>query len=106
MDTLREKVYLAALLHDIGKFYQRADKGSARGSQHLKEYCKDEAAFCPVNKGVYTHKHVLWTAQFIDDYSAVFKKLADSGIGDISNKDNLINLAAGHHLRTGAPLPD
>lgn len=36
MDTLREKVYLAALLHDIGKFYQRADTGSVRGSKYLK----------------------------------------------------------------------
>lgn len=25
MDTIREHIYLAALLHDIGKFYQRAD---------------------------------------------------------------------------------
>lgn len=24
--TIKEKIYLAALLHDIGKFYQRADK--------------------------------------------------------------------------------
>ena len=99
MDTIREKVYLAALLHDIGKFYQRADTGSVRGSKYLNDYCKDEAAFCPVYNSVYSHKHVLWTAQFIDDFSTVFKKLADSGIGDISNKDNLINLAAGHHLQ-------
>ena len=99
MDTTREKVYLAALLHDIGKFYQRADTGSVRGSKYLNDYCKDEAAFCPVYNSVYSHKHVLWTAQFIDDFSAVFKKLADSGIDDMSNKENLINLAAGHHLQ-------
>jgi len=29
----RYKVYLAALLHDIGKFYQRADKNPAQKSE-------------------------------------------------------------------------
>ena len=28
MDAFREKVYLAALLHDIVKLYQRVDTGS------------------------------------------------------------------------------
>lgn len=100
MDTTREKIYLAALLHDIGKFYQRADVGSVNDSVFLKDYCREESTFCPSHNGIYTHKHVLWTAQFIDDYAPVFKNLADSNIDDISNKDNLINLAAGHHLKT------
>ncbi len=26
MENIRERIYLAALLHDIGKFYQRADQ--------------------------------------------------------------------------------
>ncbi len=99
MDNNREKVYLAALLHDIGKFYQRADTGSVKTSKFLKEYCKDESSFCPMFNGIYSHKHVLWTAQFIDDYSAVFNQLADSDIGSISNKNNLTNLAACHHLK-------
>lgn len=99
MDTTREKVYLAALLHDIGKFYQRADSGSVKTSYFLKDYCKDETSFCPVIRGNYSHKHVLWTAQFIDDYSSVFKQLADNGIEDLSNKDNLINLSSCHHLK-------
>lgn len=98
MDTNREKIYLAALLHDIGKFYQRADDGSVKNSMFLKDYCKEESTFCPLHDGFYSHKHVLWTAQFIDDYSAVFKNLADSGIDNRANKDNLVNLAACHHL--------
>lgn len=98
MDTTREKVYLAALLHDIGKFYQRADAGSVHNSNFLKDFCKNEDIFCPNYKGQYSHKHVLWTAQFIDDYASVFKQLADADIENMSNKDNLINLAAGHHL--------
>lgn len=98
MDNTREKIYLAALLHDIGKFYQRADAGSVNNSKFLKEHCKVESVFCPQYNGRYSHKHVLWTAQFIEDFSPVFKNLVDSGLEDISVKDNLMNLAAAHHL--------
>lgn len=99
MGNVREHIYLAALLHDIGKFYQRADTGSVITSRYLKEHCKDEGSFCPNNNGVYTHKHVLWTAQFIEDYSSVFKPLVGASFDDLSDKDNLINLASGHHLK-------
>lgn len=98
MDNKRELIYLAAMLHDIGKFYQRADTGSVSGSQFLKDYCKTESTFCPQFNGRYTHKHVLWTAQFIDDFKPVFQKLVSSGLDDLSAGDNLMNLAAGHHL--------
>lgn len=100
MERIREHIYLAALLHDIGKFYQRADCGTNTASKYLKEYCKEERAFCPVGQnGWYTHKHVLWTAQFIEDFAPVFRALVDAELADLSSKDNLMNLAAGHHLR-------
>ena len=100
MKSVREHIYLAALLHDIGKFYQRADKGSVRGSEFLKEHCKDESTFCPVDQnGRYSHKHVLWTAQFIEDFAPVFKKLVNDEITNLTNPDNLINLSASHHLK-------
>ena len=98
MENLREHIYLAALLHDIGKFYQRADTGSVKTSKVLNEHCKDEGSFCPQYKGVYSHKHVLWTAQFIDENKPVFQKLIGDDLSNLSNKDNLINIAAGHHL--------
>lgn len=98
MEHIREHIYLAALLHDIGKFYQRADTGAVSSSKYLKGYCKDESSFCPTYKGVYSHKHVLWTAQFIDDYNAVFGKLVKHSSMNLTEKDNLMNLAAGHHL--------
>lgn len=79
MNMVREHLYLAALLHDIGKFYQRADTGS-------------------VAKGNSSHKHCLWTAQFIEDYSSVFQQLTISTLNDLTDKDNLKNLSAGHHL--------
>lgn len=100
MKSIREHIYLSALLHDIGKFYQRADNGSINSSKFLKGYCKDESTFCPQKlDGTYTHKHVLWTAQFIEDNTPVFKNLINSDISDLSNRDNLINLATGHHLK-------
>lgn len=99
MDKRKELIYLAALLHDIGKFYQRADNGSVKKSEFLSEYCKDESSFCPCYNGNYTHKHVLWTAQFIDKYSSVFKTLTNSDSRQLDNQDSLINLAAKHHLK-------
>jgi len=37
MENIREHLYLAALLHDFGKFYQRADSGSVSTSKFLSE---------------------------------------------------------------------
>ena len=97
-DRVREHIYLAALLHDIGKFYQRADTGAVHSSKYLKEHCKNESSFCPQYKGFYSHKHVLWTAQFIEDNEEVFRNLVGSDFSDLTNRNNLINLSAGHHL--------
>ena len=99
MNRIREHVYLAAMLHDIGKFYQRADTGSVKSSKFLSDFCKDESTFCPQFEGRYSHKHVLWTAQFIEDFKPVFQNLITTDLNDLSVKDNLINLAAGHHLQ-------
>ena len=40
MENIRERLYLAALLHDIGKFYQRADTESISTSKFLSEISK------------------------------------------------------------------
>ncbi len=98
MENKRDLVYLAALLHDIGKFYQRADSGGVAKSVYLSDINKNEGTFCPVYKnGRYSHKHVLWTAQFIDDYQAVFKNLITQK-DEASPNDTLLKLAASHHL--------
>ncbi|MEY8688143.1 type III-A CRISPR-associated protein Cas10/Csm1 [Bacteroides sp. AN502(2024)] len=100
MSTIREHVYLAALLHDIGKFYQRADSGNITTSKFLKPIVRGlESIILPSNnKGVNTHKHCLWTAQFLEDYQPVFQRLATNKLDNLTDKDNLINLSAGHHL--------
>jgi CRISPR-associated protein Csm1 len=99
MENVREHIYLAALLHDIGKFYQRADTGNISTSKFLSQPNKVESVFLPQYNGIYTHKHCLWTAQFISDYQSVFKKLIGADASDLTDKNNLLNLAACHHLQ-------
>lgn len=91
-DTLRDKIYLAALIHDIGKFYQRADISGSANSKLLSNSVKgSEQVFCPQFKGFYSHKHVLWTVQFIEDMGSHLSKIS----GD--SKFSLEHLAAKHH---------
>ena len=99
MDNSREHLYLAALLHDIGKFYQRADTGSVATSKRLSEINKVEGVFLPSRQGYYSHKHCLWTAQFIDDHKTVFKNLIGEDFSDMADRNNLFSLAACHHLK-------
>ena len=99
MENRREHLYLAALLHDIGKFYQRADTGSVSTSKFLSEMSKAESAFLPSRNGLYTHKHCLWTAQFIDDFQSVFRNLVGANLSDLTDMNNLYSLAACHHLK-------
>jgi len=99
-DSMRNQIYLAALLHDIGKFYQRADTGSVKSSKYLKEEAKNlEQIICPNFQGRTTHKHVLWTVQFILDFDKVFKNLVGrAGLSDLAINQNLLHLSADHHL--------
>lgn len=96
MNPLREQVYLAALLHDIGKFYQRADDSGTAQSKVLSEQTKRlESILCPKGAHGYTHKHVLWTAQFLYNYETHIKNLLlKSGI---DQELEFIKLAASHH---------
>ena len=100
MENIRDHLYIAALLHDIGKFYQRADTGSVEASKFLSEISKMESVFLPFNNGIYSHKHCLWTAQFIEDHKIVFKNLIGENFSDLSNENNLYSLAACHHLKS------
>jgi len=95
-EQTRNEIYLAALLHDIGKFYQRADEHGLTGSKHLAPEIKAlESIFCPQYKGKTSHKHVIWTAQFFHDFESHFRNLLRK---ETSSFDALLSLAAGHHL--------
>ncbi len=89
---IRNQIYLSALLHDIGKFYQRADTGKVSTSKHLKQGVKNlETQYCPPYKGTYTHKHVLWTAQFFADFESTFRRLTPVA------ENPFFTLASKHH---------
>jgi CRISPR-associated protein Csm1 len=96
MKQERQKIYLAALLHDIGKFYQRADNKKENGNFELLDnsYWESQGTYCPKYKGKYSHKHVLWTAKFIQNHSGIFNQL---GINAKDGENSLTLLAATHH---------
>lgn len=112
-DSHRKRVYLAALLHDIGKFCQRADGDRGRKMGSLSRRVKKMEAFiCPEDpvSEERSHKHVLWTHDFLAN-SALLSSVRDEGeslfrdkttSSDNLHKDSLVNLAANHHL----PHPD
>lgn len=95
-ETTRQKIYLAALLHDIGKFYQRADNKKNGSFEFLKDdFWNKPESYCPTNKyGGYSHKHVIWTAQFIQEHAEIFNKL---NINAKDGENSLTLLAASHH---------
>jgi len=52
MDDTVLKVALAGLLHDIGKFAQRAEAHLSANTEGL------ESSMCQPEKGYYTYRHV------------------------------------------------
>lgn len=80
-----DKVVLGALLHDVGKFAQRAEVPLSRTTRQM------EKLICKSYQGRYSHKHVLWTSEF-------FELFRDHPIlGMTSEKDSIANLAMYHH---------
>ena len=78
----------AALLHDIGKFYQRTTKISLLNSQ--------EIASTPIHaNGYHTHIHSGYTAKFFHDYLHLNDQLekASSGhhINEVDEFDSIIS---------------
>lgn len=79
----KEEIIIAAWLHDVGKFAQRA------GIQEL--YNKEsEGMYCKTTKdGRFTHQHVVYTEGFLNKH----KDVLPDGI----NVAHVKNLAANHH---------
>ncbi|HRW22565.1 MAG TPA: hypothetical protein P5509_11385 [Bacteroidales bacterium] len=105
MKNTRDILFLGALLHDIGKFYQRADMLFSDKYNQLSDFSKNIANdICPVNEnGRFGYQHVVWTNEFFEGepFKSVFKKLEDLNVNlydkDEVNPDGLINLATNHH---------
>ncbi len=107
MKNKRDIVYLAALLHDIGKFWQRADDSGVKSSKEIDDYHKRlESAICPTRDGRYTHKHVIWTAQFFETFKAIFEDNIDAFGKDNSIRKNIMRWAAAHHNPNPASLEE
>ncbi|GAA4410282.1 hypothetical protein GCM10023187_34670 [Nibrella viscosa] len=99
----RELIYLAGLLHDIGKFYQRGDANGVQKSKLLSDDIKAlESTLCPKDQhDRYTHKHVLWTYQFFETFRALF---TDALTPDQLRQ--LARLAAAHHKPDSARIEE
>ncbi|MCC5917274.1 MAG: type III-A CRISPR-associated protein Cas10/Csm1 [Cryomorphaceae bacterium] len=108
----KNEIYLAALLHDIGKFWQRADPNGYEASSELSSTSKELARFiCPQkDTGGYsfpTHLHVIWTHEFFAQHLS--KPLSKLGLKvnpffqEGKTQDNLINASIYHH-RPETPL--
>jgi CRISPR-associated protein Csm1 len=98
MSSTRDIVYLAALLHDIGKFWQRADPNGSPSSKFLDADIKElESSICPTKDGRYTHKHVLWTAQFFETFKNIFEANSDAFGKDAKTRKQIVRWAAAHH---------
>lgn len=83
------KIAVAAVLHDIGKFSERA-----KYPIHHEYVERNQMLYQPKYKQRYTHQHALHTAYFFDEFRDYFPKTL---LTDSDAKRSLINLAAKHH---------
>jgi CRISPR-associated protein Csm1 len=97
----RELVYLAGLLHDIGKFYQRADPDGLPKSKLVTESSKQlVSTYCPkTQNGSHSHKHVIWTAQFFDTFKDLFADAMSP-----AELAHLARVASSHHQPNQADM--
>lgn len=102
MESIREHIYLAALLHDIGKFYQRADKPFAEKNNELSKLVRKIADYiCPLNKeGRFGYQHTVWTLQFLVEIESKLKQIPNfikNPFDDNKDCDSIFQLASYHH---------
>jgi CRISPR-associated protein Csm1 len=99
---LRHQIFLAALLHDIGKFYQRADKPFSDKYSELSPYSKRIAEdICPIGKnGQFGYQHVVWTNEFLEKERNVIENVPGIKSNLHSNEngdDSMASFASNHH---------
>ncbi len=100
------RVAIAALLHDLGKFAERAriledeHQGDAHGNTRLD---LNTPLYCPEFNGRRTHVHAAYTAIAMDLLEQHFPKLVGEDMepfapwGQKDADDSIINAAAKHH---------
>lgn len=101
MENKRDLIYLAALLHDIGKFYQRADSGFSDKQAQLSDYSKQLANdICPLNDaGRFGYQHVVWTNEFFEKVQTKLNNIPQLKLNlyETTDDDCLANMACNHH---------
>lgn len=100
MDDIRKRLIVASLLHDIGKFYQRADKALVDKANELSEQSLNIAGLiCPLNQnGNFGYQHTVWTHQFLSEKEPMLKGVQGL-VENIyqQNSDSVFQLASFHH---------
>lgn len=92
MDETVLKVAIAGMLHDIGKFAERAGMDV---SQDYRDRNAQQYQHYNVTEKRHTHQHALFTAAFVEQLTDSLPRQFNSpGWGE---GDCLINLAAAHH---------
>ena len=105
------RVALAAFLHDLGKFAERAriSEAEEKDSDGNSQADKNKQLYCPHRKeftdarGYYTHVHAAYTAIAIDLLEDKFPPLKGHDVAPFASwrasdtDDSLINAAAKHH---------
>lgn len=90
-----EHLILGCLLHDIGKFFERAEL-----LEHYRNDKDKQQGYCKWNEQghYFSHKHVLNTLAFCEKLSECIPELKPDEQQSSKNADqNWINLAAHHH---------
>jgi len=86
MSDMVYKIALAGLLHDVGKFMQRAEVPLSAASKGM------ESSICKPNSyGKYDYRHVLWTSEFFELFNM------HKHLGLSLEKDSIFKLASYHH---------
>lgn len=79
----KEEIVIAAWLHDVGKFVQRADVSELYNKNLEGRYCKT------TKDGRFTHQHVVYTEGFLSKYKDILPNEV--------NFEHVKTLAASHH---------
>lgn len=90
------------MLHDIGKFYQRADKSFSEKRNELSIPVRKIADYiCPLNKeGSFGYQHSIWTLQFLTEVETKLKLLPNFSknlFNAGTQQDSIFELSAYHH---------
>ncbi len=98
METdIRQSIYLAALLHDIGKFWQRASDRDETLSASTRNIAGD---LQPSYDGRLSHKHVLWTSEFFEKFQNILPQVCHHEGGAVQ----IGHLSARHHRQSLSDL--